>query len=190
MNRRRFLVLTAGTLTLPAVGALRASAAARLDPAAIEALQRQWRDLVPPGADLPLSPEPLQRSKAEWRRRLGQAAYKVLFEEGTERPFTSPLNDEKRPGLYVCAACDLPLFTSAMKYDSGTGWPSFFTCIPEHLGTKLDFSLIWPRTEYHCRRCGGHQGHVFNDGPPPTGERWCNNGVALRFLPLDPGTPG
>jgi peptide-methionine (R)-S-oxide reductase len=103
--------------------------------------------------------------------------------EATERAFTSPLNDEKRPGIYVCAACDLPLFSSGMKYDSGTSWPSFFTHIPERFGTKTDFKLILPRTEYHCIKCGGHHGHVFNDGPPPTGERWCNNGVALRFIP-------
>jgi peptide-methionine (R)-S-oxide reductase len=93
------------------------------------------------------------------------------------------LNEEKRPGVFVCTGCRLPLFTSAMKYDSGTGWPSFFTTIPGSLATKTDFKLIWPRTEYHCVRCGGHQGHVFNDGPPPTGQRWCNNGVALQFIP-------
>jgi peptide-methionine (R)-S-oxide reductase len=141
-----------------------------------------WRTLLPEGADVALSVEPLDRPKSEWKKALSPEAYHVLFEEGTERPFTSPLDKEKRQGVFVCAACSLPLFTSAMKYDSGTGWPSFFTAIPGHMGKKTDFKLIWPRTEYHCVKCGGHQGHVFSDGPAPTGERWCNNGVALRFL--------
>ncbi|MGF1527465.1 MAG: peptide-methionine (R)-S-oxide reductase MsrB [Candidatus Competibacterales bacterium] len=134
---------------------------------------------------VPTVDDPLSVSREQWRQQLSPAAFDVLFKEGTERPFTSPLNDEKRPGVYLCAACDLPLFTSDMKYDSGTGWPSFFTHIPGHFGTKADYKLIWPRTEYHCARCGGHQGHVFRDGPPPTGERWCNNGVALKFVAAD-----
>jgi peptide-methionine (R)-S-oxide reductase len=125
----------------------------------------------------------LVKSKAEWRKLLSREAYEVLFEEETERAFTSPLNNEKRKGTYVCAACFLPLFSSKTKYDSGTGWPSFYEPLPARLGTKLDFKLILPRTEYHCLRCGGHQGHVFSDGPPPTGKRWCNNGLALRFVP-------
>ncbi len=122
---------------------------------------------------------------AEWRKRLTPAQYKVLRQEGTEPAGSSPLNAEKRPGTYVCAGCGLALFDSTMKYDSGTGWPSFFTHLADALGTKRDFGLIWPRTEYHCARCGGHQGHVFDDGPPPTGQRWCNNGVALAFLPKE-----
>ena len=122
-------------------------------------------------------------SDAEWRKRLTPAQYKVLRQEGTEPAGSSPLNAEKRPGTYVCAGCGLPLFSSAMKYDSGTGWPSFFTHLPGALQTKRDFKLVWPRTEYHCARCGGHQGHVFDDGPQPTGQRWCNNGVALAFVP-------
>lgn len=127
--------------------------------------------------------EKIQKSNAEWKKILTPEQYHVLREEGTERPFSSPLNNEKRKGIYVCAGCELPLFTSEMKFDSGTGWPSFFTCIEGHLETKRDFKLIFPRTEYHCARCGGHQGHVFNDGPPPTGQRWCNNGIALKFIP-------
>jgi peptide-methionine (R)-S-oxide reductase len=127
--------------------------------------------------------EELEKPKDAWKALVAPAAYDVLFREGTERAFTSPLNDEKRPGTFVCAACNLPLFTSGTKFDSGTGWPSFWDPIPGHLETKRDFKLIWPRTEYHCARCGGHQGHVFNDGPAPTGQRYCNNGVALTFVP-------
>ena len=122
-------------------------------------------------------------SDQEWRQRLTPEQYYVLREEGTERAGASPLNNEKRAGVFVCAGCSLPLFTSAMKYDSGTGWPSFFTTIPDVFGTKRDFKLLLPRTEYHCVRCGGHHGHVFEDGPKPTGLRYCNNGVALKFVP-------
>jgi peptide-methionine (R)-S-oxide reductase len=125
---------------------------------------------------------PLRLSDAEWRQRLNPQQYAVLRQEGTERPGTSPLNHEKRKGRYLCAGCDLPLFESQHKFDSGTGWPSFHTPIPGALGTKTDFKLLLPRTEYHCARCEGHQGHVFDDGPPPTGKRYCNNGVALKFV--------
>ena len=126
--------------------------------------------------------EPLRLTDAQWKERLTPEQYHVLRHEGTERPFTSPLNDEKRAGRYHCAGCDLPLFTSEMKFDSGTGWPSFHSTLPGAFGTRTDFKLLLPRTEYHCARCGGHHGHVFDDGPRPTGKRYCNNGVALKFV--------
>jgi len=149
----------------------------------VDELQKNWKTLLAEGAKVPPPSEPLNLSKDEWRKRLNQMQYNVLREEGTERAGTSPLNNEKRPGVFVCAGCDLPLFTSDMKYESGTGWPSFFTIIPGVFGTKKDFALFQQRIEYHCIRCGGHHGHVFDDGPPPTGQRWCNNGVALKFVP-------
>jgi len=181
MRRRNFLA------SLPAAAwmlwnAPNGFAAART--ASVAELQRDWQKLLAPGAEVALSVEPLNKSDAEWKQSLDAVQFNVLRQEGTERPFSSPLNDEKRPGIFVCAACTLPLFSSAMKFDSGTGWPSFFTLIPDHLGTKQDYKLIVARTEYHCARCGGHQGHVFDDGPQPTGLRYCNNGVALRFIPL------
>ena len=168
MKRRDFLTYSIGLAAVPAVlpRVLRlAGQEAPLD--AREATQEIAR---------------LEKPRSEWKKLLTKQEYAVLFDDDTERPWSSPLNDEKRQGTYLCAACFLPLFDSRAKFDSGTGWPSFYEPINGHVGTKRDFKLILPRTEYHCVRCGGHQGHVFKDGPPPTGQRWCNNGVALRFV--------
>ena len=142
-----------------------------------------------PTRKLDRPPQKLAKPLAEWRELLSSEAYAVLFEETTERAGTSSLNQEKREGRFVCAACYLPLFESAAKYESGTGWPSFFAPIEGSLETKTDYRLLLPRTEYHCIRCGGHQGHVFKDGPPPTGQRYCNNGVALKFVPATEPVP-
>ena len=181
MLRREFLItLSAAPLT---IALARLGWAAGAKATSIAEIQQNWKSLLAPGADVAVSLEPLVLSEDEWRRRLTDMQFSVLRHEGTERPFTSPLNGEKRAGVFVCAGCSLPLFSSQMKFDSGTGWPSFFTLIPDRVGTKQDVKLVYPRTEYHCVRCGGHQGHVFDDGPPPTGLRYCNNGVALRFIP-------
>jgi len=160
MNRRRFITQTLGLLTLPVVGSkVLASKIAETS-----------------------SFKKITRTREEWRKILTPKQYYILRDEGTEAPNSSILNKEKRKGEYACAGCDLPLFKSDMKYDSGTGWPSFFTIITGALETKTDYKMILPRTEYHCARCGGHQGHVFKDGPKPTGKRWCNNGLALKFI--------
>lgn len=158
LDRRRFLAASA--LALAAPGPALALAA---DPYA----GSPWRKL----------------SDAEWKKRLSPGAYQVLRHEATEIAGTSPLNKEKRRGTYVCAGCALPLFRSEWKFESGTGWPSFYTVLPGAIGRKTDFKIGVPRTEYHCARCLGHHGHVFNDGPRPTGLRYCNNGQALRFVP-------
>jgi peptide-methionine (R)-S-oxide reductase len=123
------------------------------------------------------------KTAEQWKQQLTPSQYNVLRNHGTERPGTSPLNQEKRKGLFACAGCDLPLFSSDTKYESGTGWPSFWQPLPDAVGTKSDRSMLMNRTEVHCHRCGGHLGHVFEDGPKPTGLRYCMNGVAMTFKP-------
>ena len=151
----------------------------------VEEIQQNWRDLLPADRNTEVSTEAVELGDEDWRKKLDPEAFEVLRHEGTERAFTSPLNEEHRPGVFVCAGCGQPLFTSEMKYDSGSGWPSFFTAIPGALETSTDYKLLMPRTEYHCTRCGGHHGHVFEDGPLPTGTRFCNNGVSLKFVEKD-----
>jgi peptide-methionine (R)-S-oxide reductase len=167
MDRRRFLFLVAAALA----------------PVGLRAERTRAEGASPVSSPEAPPIDRLELPRATWKQLLPPDAYAVLFEHATERAGTSPLDREKRPGTFVCAACFLPLFRSEGKFDSGTGWPSFFEPLPGRLGTQRDYKLILPRTEYHCIRCGGHQGHVFRDGPPPTGLRYCNNGVALRFVP-------
>jgi peptide-methionine (R)-S-oxide reductase len=161
LHRRRFLqasaLALAGGLAPPALAASAAEARFTASP---------WRRL----------------SDADWKQRLAPDSYRVLRQAWTEHPFSSPLDHLFKKGVYVCAGCGLPLFRSEWKYDSGTGWPSFWTAMRENIATKADFQLVVERTEYHCAQCLGHQGHVFNDGPRPTGLRYCNNGVALKFV--------
>ncbi len=159
LDRRRVLLAGAGLALMAAAG----SALAAADPYA----GSRWRKL----------------SNEEWKKRLQPAVYNILREEGTEPPGSSPLLNEHRNGQFVCAGCDLPLFKSKWKFDSHTGWPSFYDAIPGALGKKVDHQLIEERTEYHCAQCLGHQGHVFRDGPPPTGLRYCNDGLGLKFVP-------
>ncbi len=180
MKRRSLL---SALFALPVVATSSGLLAATRSGADIEALRSRWRDFLPGDFTAPSADDELALDESQWRARLDDAQFDVLRDDGTERRFSSPLNDEQRDGIFACAGCDLPLFSSPMKYDSGTGWPSFFTTIPDAVQTKRDYKYGWTRVEYHCARCGGHQGHVFDDGPAPTGERWCNNGVALRFLP-------
>jgi len=157
MNRRNFFKHLAGLLFLIAILAIAKEVSAAM--------------------------KPLIKSKQAWRALLPADRYAVLFEEATEPSRSSALDHEKRSGSFVCAACFLPLFDAKQKFDSGTGWPSFWQALPDAVATRTDFKLIWPRTEYHCARCGGHQGHLFKDGPKPTGLRYCNNGLALEFVP-------
>jgi peptide-methionine (R)-S-oxide reductase len=180
MDRRALIKALAA---LPFAGPALAQPTKQMSSKDIDAMQKSWKNFLAAGVAVPSASEPLKLSKDEWKKRLPPESYKVLREEGTERAGTSPLNGEKRAGVFVCRGCDLPVFTSEMKYESGTGWPSFFTTIPGAFEQKKDFLLILPRNEYHCARCGGHHGHVFDDGPPPTNQRWCNNGVSLKFVP-------
>ncbi|HWE46220.1 MAG TPA: peptide-methionine (R)-S-oxide reductase MsrB [Caulobacteraceae bacterium] len=160
--RRSFLLGSAGTaLSLMTFGA--EALAARVDRFAAS----PWRKIT----------------NAEWKKRLSPASYHILREDGTERAGTSPLLNEHRKGTFVCIACGLPLFKSQWKFESGTGWPSFYNVIPGSIYKKSDHALLEERTEYHCAQCLGHQGHLFDDGPKPTGLRYCNDGVALRFIP-------
>jgi peptide-methionine (R)-S-oxide reductase len=158
LPRRGFLMVSAAALAAPGV-----ALGAYKDPYA----DSPWRKVA----------------DAEWRKRLPADSYRVLRHEDTERPGSSPLNKEHRRGVFACLGCGLPLFNSAWKFESGTGWPSFYTAIKGAVDKKPDFKIGFPRDEYHCAQCLGHQGHVFNDGPRPTGLRYCNNGVALRFIP-------
>ena len=155
MKKRKFIKLLTFVLLLPLVS--------------IKALAKEIKKVI--------------KSNKEWKKILTADQYYILRQEGTEHPYTSVLDNEKRQGEYLCAGCKTALFNSKMKYDSGTGWPSFFEHYPNVIATKLDFKLLLPRTEYHCVVCEGHQGHVFNDGPPPTGKRYCNNGASLTFVP-------
>lgn len=167
-TRRAFLLSGAAAATLSACTNNRAGAGADTGATGPSTYaDSEWREIT----------------ETEWQERLSPEAFRVLRRDGTERAFTSPLNEEKREGTYHCAGCDLPLFRSETKFDSGTGWPSFYTVIDGAVGTSEDRKLIYVRTEYHCARCLGHQGHVFDDGPQPTGLRYCNNGVALTFKP-------
>ena len=172
MNRRQFVFRTlcglAGSAFLRHAGLALAQAPKAANAATVEKVDKI---------------EKIVRTEDEWAKLLTPVQFAVLRQEGTERAFTSPLNNEKRKGTFVCAGCDLPLFESKTKYDSGTGWPSFYAAISDRVETKIDHKMILPRNEYHCVRCGGHQGHVFDDGPKPTGLRYCNNGVALKFVP-------
>ncbi len=160
MNRRQFLKSSAGALAVIASSGFITNAIANKEEIKV-----------------------VKFNEKEWKEKLTPEEFKVLRKAGTERAFTSPLNNEKRKGTFVCRGCDLPLFKSETKFDSGTGWPSFFDTIKGNVETKLDFVLVIPRKEYHCAQCGGHQGHIFKDGPQPTGLRYCNNGVALKFIP-------
>ncbi|MGF1545627.1 MAG: peptide-methionine (R)-S-oxide reductase MsrB [Parvularculaceae bacterium] len=177
-TRRRFLTIAAAGAAGAAQGCGARDAEARAD-------DRRGDNVTEPDPALIPDYDKWRLSEDEWRKRLSPEAFQVLRREGTERPGSSPLDDEKRAGIFACAGCGLPLFSSETKFDSGTGWPSFFDHLPNALGTKSDYKLIVPRTEYHCARCGGHQGHVFRNGPEPTGLRYCNNGVALTFTPED-----
>jgi peptide-methionine (R)-S-oxide reductase len=168
MNRRRWLLGAAGVAVVGAAGA------------------GAWRWVA--ASQVAAGSFEIERSAEEWRRLLTPAQFGVLRKHGTEQPFSSPLDAEKREGTYACAGCDLPLYASETKFESGTGWPSFYAPLPDAIGASEDYTMLIKRTEVHCRRCGGHLGHVFEDGPPPTGLRYCMNGVAMVFHPATPQT--
>ncbi len=182
MNRRTFLLAagSAAMVGLAVMPGLRVSARAASDPLATETTF--GHDLLPDPVGR------VEKTAEQWKALLSPEEYAVLREEATERPFTSPLLEIKETGTYACAGCDLPLYRSETKFDSRTGWPSFYEGIAGALGTKRDFGLFLPRTEVHCIRCEGHQGHIFTDGPAPTGNRHCINGVAMKFVPDDKQT--
>lgn len=178
MKRRNFLSALLGTVSASSVTPAVFAEGGAISPSAA-AIKTALQQANAPAPKI----EKLELPDAEWKKRLAPMSYRVLRDEATERADTSPLNQEKRQGTFHCAGCDLAVFSSDMKFESGSGWPSFFTTLPGAFEKKTDFKLIYPRTEYHCARCGGHHGHVFKDGPQPTGQRWCNNGAALVFRP-------
>jgi peptide-methionine (R)-S-oxide reductase len=182
MDRASFLKHLAWASAAPLV--LSACGRSRSRPAP-DSVAADTIDVHEPLTDIP----PIDKSPDEWRALLSEDAYQILFEAGTEPRHSSPLLDETRTGTYICAACRLPLFSSKTKYESGTGWPSFWAPLEGRVDTKKDMKLGYPRTEYHCVRCEGHQGHVFEDGPEPTGLRYCNNGLALTFVPAEEALP-
>lgn len=175
MNRRTLLFGSAGVIGIAVTGAYWLHSGQALD------ASEQSGDRMKDFGDA----YEISLSEAEWRELLTENQFLVLREEQTERPYTSPLNDETREGTYHCAGCNLPVYSSETKYDSGTGWPSFWAAMDDAVRTQPDNTLFIPRTEVHCRRCKGHLGHIFNDGPEPTGERHCLNGLALRFAPAN-----
>ncbi len=191
LSRRLFLVTGLSGAALAACGRSEDAAASQLGSSGDTLAPGAPRSAVaPPEFEAPgITPWGAETidfaslTEDDWRARLTDDAFRILRQEGTERPGSSPLNAEERRGIYVCAGCALPLFRSETKYESGTGWPSFWAPIEGAMDTKIDRKLWTPRIEYHCARCGGHQGHVFEDGPDPTGQRWCNNGLALDFAP-------
>jgi methionine-R-sulfoxide reductase len=183
MHRKTFLKHLAWASVAPF--ALSACSPSRSNPGTSHAVESDTLQVHA----LPDNPPPIDKPSEEWRKLLSEDEFHILFEAGTEPRRSSPLLTESRTGTYICAACRLPLFSSKTKFKSGTGWPSFWAPLEGQVETKKDMKLGYPRTEYHCMRCGGHQGHIFEDGPEPTGLRYCNNGLALNFVPADQPLP-